>query len=449
MEKSLLQNFARYVTFSIMGMLGISCYILADTYFIAKALGSTGIAALNLSIPVYSLVQGIGLMLGIGGATRFNLLLAQGKDEAAEKVLALSVKAGLAAALVFLLTALFGSGAIARALGADTATFALTRTYLGTIFSFAPFFLLNNILLAFVRNDSNPNLAMAAMLTGSLANIILDYLFMFPLGMGMFGAAFATGLAPVISLVMLSAHFAANKTRLAALKQKTSWSRLLDLCRLGSSALIVELSSGVVLVVFNLVILGLEGNEGVAAYGIVANLALVAIAVFTGLGQGMQPLASRYHGLKKYGQTARLLRYALLTSLLIAALLLAGAVLYHERIVAIFNTEGSRRIADMAQNGLLIYFSSFFFAGVNIVVILFFSATERAADAFAFSFARGFALVVPMVLLMSRLWGMNGVWAAIVSSEAAVVLMTLSLALWRKRQAKTAQNLKKYADLQE
>ena len=154
------------------------------------------------------------------------------------------------------------------------------------------FFILNNIMLAFVRNDNNPNLSMIAMLVGSFSNIVFDYVFMFPFGMGMFGAAFATGLAPIISLVTISVHFVKRKNKFKYINTRIIKSTASDIVKLGLSAFITEVSSAVVLITFNLVILNIKGNLGVA------NIALVGIAVFTGIAQGIQPLISNSYGLK-------------------------------------------------------------------------------------------------------------------------------------------------------
>ena len=300
MEKSILRDFSKYVSLNILGMIGVSFYILADTFFIAKALGANGIAALNFAIPVFSLVHGIGLMIGIGGATRFSILKSQNKKEEAERIFSGALKLGSLIGLMLIVLGLFGSRALSSVLGADAVTLPLTRTFMATILTFAPFFILNNTVLTFVRNDNNPKLAMTAMVTGSFANVILDYIFLFPFKMGMFGAAFATSLAPIISLGILSLHFAGKKSRPAFLKHKMTRPAVMDILNLGSSTFIMEVSSAVVMTTFNLLILGLEGNKGVAAYGIVANLAFVAIAIFNGLGQGVQPLISKYYGLKKW-----------------------------------------------------------------------------------------------------------------------------------------------------
>jgi putative MATE family efflux protein len=439
MEKHLLRNFAKYVSLNILGMIGLSCYILADTYFVSKALGSTGIAALNLSISIYSVIHGMGLMIGIGGATRFSILNSQNDNKKASVVFSTAVKLGVVIGLIFALIGMFGAKPLALILGADTLTLPLTKTYLSTILFFAPFFILNNVVLAFVRNDNNPNLSMIAMLVGSFSNVILDYVFMFPLGMGMFGAAFATGLAPIISLCILLFHFVKKKHAFACLKSKFRWSFIPDIIGLGLSAFIIEISSAVVLITFNLVILGIEGNLGVAAYGIVANLALVGIAVFTGLAQGIQPLTSKYYGLKEYDSVRKVRKYALLTSVGMAIILYLSVVLYSDRIIHIFNSENNIDIASIAETGLKIYFTGFLFVGINIVTAMFLSATENARDAFFITIARGFVIIVPLVIVLSKSLNMTGVWLAFVLSELSVTILAVYLTKKRKNPSISRQ----------
>ena len=206
-SSSMARPFARYVSFNVLGMVGVSVYILADTFFIANGVGSDGLAALNFSIVLYTVLQATGLMLGIGAATEFQVCSARGDRTGANRVFTTAlVMAGCAAAVLLAVVEAFATP-LASLLGADEATLPLTVTYLRTIFAFAPLFLLNNVLLPFVRNDGSPQLAMVAMLVGSFGNIALDALFIFGFGWGMFGAAFATGFAPLMSMAVLLIHF--------------------------------------------------------------------------------------------------------------------------------------------------------------------------------------------------------------------------------------------------
>lgn len=267
-EKTLLREFAQYVALNICGMIGLSCYILADTFFVSRGLGANGLTALNLAIPIYSFVHGSGLMLGIGGATKYSIYMGQGKTKSASRIYSNTIYAMAVFSVIFVVLGIFFSDKLALMLGADPEIFGMTKTYLQVILLFAPAFIVNDGLICFVRNDGNPKLPMAAMLSGSLSNIVLDYVFIFPLCMGIFGAVLATGLAPVISLVVLSGHLITKKNQFHFEKIKPSLKAAGTIISLGVPALITEVASGIVMIVFNAVILKLQGNIGVAAYRI-------------------------------------------------------------------------------------------------------------------------------------------------------------------------------------
>ena len=257
MKNSILKKFSKYVSLNVIGMIGLSSYILADTFFVSKALGATGIAGLNLSISLYNIIHGLGLMIGTGGATRYIILKMQGEDEKSNHVFSLSIAIGIILGIILGIIGIFGSETLAMILGADKNLLPYTKTYLTVILIFAPFLILNNILLAFVRNDNSPRLSMIAMVTGSITNIILDYIFMFPLDMGMFGAALATGLAPIASMSVLSVHFITKSNSFNLTKIKTKINSIIDILSLGLSAFITEFSSAIVLIRFNLIILNI------------------------------------------------------------------------------------------------------------------------------------------------------------------------------------------------
>ncbi len=203
----LLKEFFRYVILNICGMIGLSCYILADTFFVSNGLGANGLTALNLAIPIYSFIHGSGLMSGMGGATKYSIYRGQKEYRNADKTFSNTIYIMFTLAVIFMLTGIFFSEKLVILLGADKDVFLMTKTYLQVILLFAPAFMANDTLICFVRNDGNPKLSMIGMLTGSFANIILDYIFIFPLNMGIFGAVLAAGLAPVISLFILSKHW--------------------------------------------------------------------------------------------------------------------------------------------------------------------------------------------------------------------------------------------------
>ena len=195
-EKALLEEFVQYVVFNICGMIGLSCYILADTFFVSRGLGANGLTALNLAIPIYSFVHGIGLMLGMGGATKYAIYMGQRKSKNANRIYSNTIYAMVMFAVIFVAIGIFFSENLALMLGADKEVFDMTKTYLQIILLFSPVFIANDSLICFIRNDGNPKLSMTAMLVGSLSNIVLDYVFIFPLHMRIFAAVLATEFTP-------------------------------------------------------------------------------------------------------------------------------------------------------------------------------------------------------------------------------------------------------------
>lgn len=422
---SITKTFTKYVSTNIIGMVGLSCYILADTFFVAKSLGTVGLAALNFSISIYSVMQGLGLMLGIGGATRYAVFRSENREDRGNRVFTRALILGGLLSVVLMVIGGFFTTPLSKALGAGGQSLPLTAVYLKTLLLFAPFFLCNNILLAFVRNDGGPRLAMTAMLVSSFSNIVLDYVFMFPFSMGMFGAAFATGLSPVISLCILSLHFIRKKNGFRLCRCWLRISAVKAIASLGFSSLIMELASAIALITFNWIILGVEGTVGVAAYGIIANIALIATAIFTGIAQGLQPLASRCYGQRDFHSAKKILKLALGTGAALAALLYLLILCFSGQIITAFNSEGNGVLAEIAQKGAVIYFSGFFFAGVNLITAAFLSALFHTKQAMLIALLRSCLLMVPMVLILGNALGMTGIWLSFVVTELLVCLFSL------------------------
>ena len=175
-QHTILNYFIKYASLNVLGMIGLSCYILADTFFISKGLGADGLTALNLAIPVYSFIHGSGLMIGMGGGTRYSILKSQNRQKDMNQVFTNAAVAFLLPALFFFCAGLFFSAPLTHLLGANETVFEMTQTYLRVILFFAPAFMLNNLLLCFVRNDGAPQLSMLAMLMGSFSNTV-NFLF--------------------------------------------------------------------------------------------------------------------------------------------------------------------------------------------------------------------------------------------------------------------------------
>ena len=423
---NLTKQFFKYVSQNIFGLLGTSCYILADTYFIAQAAGTDGVTLLNLCLPIYNLIFAFGSMIGLGAATRYAILRAQG-DARAQRYFSNAIFSVCILAVPFMLVGIFCPDGLLRLMGGDADIVALGMNYARIFLMFTPFFMCNYVVASFVRNDGDPSLAMVATLSGSLFNVVFDYIFIFPMGLDLPGAALATAISPILSIAVCSAHFIKKSNTITFVRKAPSARLLAQSCQLGISGFVGELSSGVTTTVFNFLLLRLAGNVAVAAYGVVANFALVATAIFNGVAQGAQPLVSQCYGKNEMAGARKLLLLGCGTALGLAALLYGVVFGYTDVLTALFNSENSELMAEFAHSGMRIYFVGYFFAGCNIVAAGYLGAVNRPAEASITSLCRGMVAIVVCSLVLSALFGMNGVWAAFPVSEAITLALTVFL----------------------
>ncbi|MEG0592889.1 MAG: MATE family efflux transporter [Coprobacillus sp.] len=422
-----IQTFFKYTSLSMLSMIGMSCYILADTLFISNGVGTLGLTSLNLILPMYNVIFGVGLLIGVGAATRFSILVSQEKNKEADHYYSQAILLGILVSIPFVVIGFFFPEMVVKMLGANEEVLSTSIEYLRTFIVFTPFFILNQIVVTFVRNDHNPKLASIAMVAGTLFNIVFDYIFIFPCQLGMFGAALATGFSPIITLCICSLHFIYKNNNFHFIKSKLSFHHLKTIFSIGLPAFITELSGGVITFVFNMIILTIGGNIAVASYGIICNLAIVVTSLYTGIAQGIQPLLSRSYGRKEYHLIHDYTKYACFMSLILSCIIYLIMFIFPDSIVGLFNSENNMVMAKLAKEGLIIYFFAFFFVGLNMIAVSYFASTEKIKPSFIISILRGGSIVVPIVYILSNIFSLNGVWSAFPISELIVLIFTIIL----------------------
>ena len=432
-KENTLQEFGKYVSQSVLSQLGVSCYILADTYFISKGVGADGLTALNLAIPVFSVMNGCGFMLGIGSGTKYGIMKGTGNEKRGDVLFTSSLCVVTVLAVIFMLIGLLASDPITVLVGANAEVYDMTRTYLQVILLFSPMFMINNLLGAMIRNDGNTSLAMTAMLSGCLFNIVFDYIFVFPMGLGLFGAVLATAVAPIISILILLQHFVKKKNQFRLIRVRPELRLVASAAGLGVPSLVTEVSSGLVIAVFNLLILGLAGNVGVAAYGVVANISIVVIAIYNGIAQGVQPLLSREYGRSQEKNVHRFLSWAMMLTIILAMVIYVGIYWNADVIAMIFNSGRDMDLQRIAVEGLKIYFTACPFVGANILFAIYFAATDQAAPAQMISLLRGLIVIIPLAFIMANVAGLTGVWMTFPLTELVVCVVACGLYKKMKR----------------
>ena len=203
---------------------------------------------------------------------------------------------------------------------------------------------------------------------------------------------------------------------------------------LGVPSFITEVSSGLIILLFNFTILKISNNTGVAAYGIIANLALIVISIFTGIAQGIQPIISKSYGEGKIKNIRTIFKYGIITAIILGVGCYLFGLIFSEEIVNLFNSEGDKVLLSMAIGGINIYFSAFIFMGINIVTTSFFASINKPKESFAISMIRGLIIVIPLILLLPNFLGMTGVWLTIPLSEAITLFISIIIYFKYKRE---------------
>ena len=434
---SLNHQLSQYVFRSILSTVGASIYVLADSFFVAQKMGVLGVAVMNLSMPLFNVMDGLGFLLGMGGGTLFTIYQIQDRKRST-KTYTQTVIMGLIIGLVFTLLGILWALQISHLLGADQTTFKMTFQYVQTVLLFGPGFIFNNLLLGFIRNDHGTKTAMFAMTISSLANIFLDWLFILRLDMGMVGAGLATSFSPIISILIILTHFRKKENRLKLVSHPFILSDLRQTFSIGLPSFLTEMSTGFGIFIYNWVFLKVSGNNAVAAYGIAANVLLVALALFTGVAQGIQPIVSQEYAHRNFKTIKHGLHFGLIIAELLGIVCLAFVCFNSHLIIDFFNAVSNFKVISLANSGMKLLLISLLFSSLNVVFNIFFSAINNSHISIAMVILRGYIFPLVIVALSAKLAGIQGVWLSLTVIE--LVTFIIELIAWTIVKGKMKHN---------
>ena len=243
----------------------------------------------------------------------------------------------------------------------------------------------------------------------------------------MLGAALATGFSPVVSMSICMTHYLSKKNSIRFELVLPSIKRFISACSLGVVAFVGEISNGIITIVFNFILLNLVGNIAVAAYGVIANTALVGVAMLNGVSQGLQPVASETYGRAEKKELKKVHIYSLIAAMIIALTLVFSVLVFAPFIIEAFNSEKSDILAKYAIPGIRIYFIGFIPAAFNIITAGFYSATGRGRESSIIAISRGIVAVIVLALILSRFFGVVGVWSSFFTAEMFTAILCVAL----------------------
>ena len=423
-----LRLFFRYVIPSMITMFIGGLYNIIDSFFIGWALGAEGLAAINITFPIFCLIFGFGDMIGTGAC----ILIShnRGAGDVKEENTAFSAMLGMAVILTVLITAglLVFIEPILVFLGADDTLLPLAKIYIVMVLAGSVFHVLAICFMAALRNDRQPVLAMWIISTGLFFNIILDYFLVWYFPLGLFGAGLATVIAQVFPLTISVWYFAGRRTELKFLWRRCLPNRehFLAIMRNGFPSLGAHLTIGAMLLFHNWQAIRYGGTAGLAAYAVICETESVAAMVMQGIASGMQPMVSFFHGAGEFVRNRRILRYGMSLALMLGVLGCLASVVGCEFFPFLLGVKGEA--AEIAARGLVISAPMFIALGMVKVGSHYFQATKNTLPA-SLLIHGDYAVVLPACLVfLPMILGLDGVWAAMPVSR--FMLLTVMTGCW-------------------
>lgn len=422
---SLKRDFSRFVVPTILSLLVFSLYSTIDGIFVSKGVGELAMSAVNLCLPFTNFLFSIAVIFAVGTSTIIANRLGHGdKDSASslftQNLLVLTVIGIGITALVFAFLTPF-----AKLLGGGDGTLEYVKQYLTGLVPFSLCFIVSYNLEVLIKTDGYPRLATISVTTGCLANCVLDYVFIFVFDWGVWGAAVATGSSQLLTCVLYFIHFLGPKSTFRLTRFRFDGGIYRRLLPLGIPDGSTELCTGLMLFLFNRVVLALMGNDGIISYTIIGYVNTLVVMCMVGVSQGTQPLVSYHRGKGDVGKCRTLLRYGLTTTAAMAVGIFVLLFALAKPLVGLFLHDVSPETFAFAVHAFRSYIPCFLLMGFNVVISGYLIALERPTQAIIVSLGRGFAVQSVCLLLLAWVQGGNAIWYAPLISEALCLVIAL------------------------
>lgn len=430
--------FRRLFIPTLLGMLSISAVTAIDGIFVGHGVGSDGIAAVNICIPLLMIFMGFGLMVGVGCSVVAAIHLGRGRIRAARINVTQALAFVSIVTVVVTVAIMVFARPVALALGSSETLLPQVLDYMLWFMPSMVFNMWISVGLFIIRMDGAPKVAMWCSVLSAVLNVVLDYVFIFPLGWGVRGAAFATSLSEVAGGVMAMGYlllFARTmrpeRVKWSVKSMRLSLRNLGYQCRVGSSAMLGELTMAMLMFMGNRTFMHYLGDDGVGAFGIACYYAPFAFMVGNAIAQSAQPIISYNFGIGDSERVGSAGRIALFTAVLCGSVSMAVFMLFPRQLVGLF-LQPDLAAARIAASGLPLFATGFVFFISNLAVIGYNQSLERIAPATLLAVLRGFVFLVPAFLLLPEVLGTAGIWLAMPASEMCTAAVAALLYLRRR-----------------
>ena len=419
------KQFFKFVIPSVVSMLVFNLYTMVDGIYVARFVGEHALSAVNISMPYVNFIFAFSILFSVGTSTVVAIFRGENNMKSANETFTRNTIFLTVCALIITLLALVFQNELALFLGASEVTLPYVHDYLGVLIWFTFFFIVSYSMEVLVKTDGFPKLATAAVSVGAVTNIVMDYVLVVHVGMGIRGAAIATGLSQVLTFTVFTIHFLGKRGTIHWCKTTMDLSVYKRIIPIGTADFITELSAGTIIFLFNHAILKHIGDNGVVTYTVITYIYNIVMMTFTGISQGMQPLVSFYRGRREENTCRLFLRYALYSTFAMSMLALAICLFMTPALVSIFIDASRAELFTYTVHAFRIYSLCYLVIGYNIVCSGYFAAVEKSGYSFAISLLRGFVLIAASIWIMGELFQGEGIWYATLVCESSTLVVSI------------------------
>lgn len=414
--------FVKFLVPAVSSAVAVAIYSFVDTIVIGQDMGPNGTAACAVLLPVFTMASFVALLCGVGGSVLMSKSRGEGNHEKGDAYFTASLLyVGIITAVLWI-GGIFFQKPLYRLCGADDILLEYAYEYGKWIFAAFPSFVLVTFLGSFIRNDGSPRFVMLVTLIGGIINIIGDIVLVFPLQMGMQGAALATVVGSLVQTVILVAYILLGKTSLHIVRPYKWFTAVKKITVSGVGAGFSQIAMAVVAFVINNQIMKYAGASALAVYGFLGTVSALFLSVFSGIGQAAQPIVSENYGACQHKRYVEVGKTGLITAVIFGVVSFGICALLPSQMVAVF-MEPTQEVEEIAPFIIRVCALSYVPMAINMFVMAYLQAVTNANCATFVSFMRG--MILPVVLIYALPIAMNsdGIWWAITAAEAITAVL--------------------------
>ena len=423
--KSLKSDFMRFIVPSIVAQWVFALYTMVDGIFVAKGVSEVALTAVNIVMPYIMALYAISILFAVGTSTVVAILLGEKNGKRANEVFTQNITLLTIFSVLITIIVMLNLKSVALFLGATEVNMKYVLEYLRAIVPFSGLFILSYSFETLIKTDGYPKMATFIVTAGSVLNVLLDYFMVMRWHMGIGGAALATGISHVVLIAMYLVHFCGKKGTIKFRRFRWDIPVIWREVKNGIPSGITELSTGLIIFLFNQAILKFLNEDALVSYTIISYVNSIAVMTMVGIAQGYQPLISYYFGQKRMDRCKKLLRYGIVAVIVASIAFTGGCLLGADGIVGLFLEKNMTELFAYSSGVLRIFALSFLIAGYNIVIGGYFTAVEEPVSATIISMGRSIVMLILSLGLLTMVFGGAGIWWSPLLAEALTLVFTL------------------------